>query len=291
MESDQSFMRLVRPDYSPVKGKTYSLFGKSDSTAEYYETVRHLTDQIIAIYPDIQEVTANIRKLSSKKRFLKRSLRIYDPDNLMSVILNLINPYLKKYTENVEGHLRDLPLSKFWDRRLATTREQYHIYMIERELTNRIFRTEFINADKKIALLPYCLQDFSVSCKSAKSGFDYQCRQCSGKCFQNHVSEILKTYNIEPYIWMGGDFKKLAKFNLLEKRSLGVLGIACIPELTWGMRNCRKNNIPVVGIPLNANRCIRWFGEFFPNSVDLDELEKIVERGISQYLSDTTDIK
>jgi hypothetical protein len=48
---------------------------------------------------------------------------------------------------------------------------------------------------------------------------------------------------------MEGDMKKLAKFSLREKRTLGILGIACIPELTWGMRNCWKNSIPVVGIP------------------------------------------
>lgn len=70
--------------------------------------------------------------------------------------------------------------------------------------------------------------------------------------------------------------KQMAKYTIKERRSFGVLGIACIPELTWGMRNCRKNNIPVIGIPLNANRCIRWFGEFFPNSVDLTELEKLI---------------
>jgi hypothetical protein len=75
---------------------------------------------------------------------------------------------------------------------------------------------------------------------------------------------------------MEGDMKQLAKYTLKENRTFGVLGIACIPELTWGMRNCRKNNIPVIGIPLNANRCIRWFGEFFPNSVDLRELENLV---------------
>jgi hypothetical protein len=86
----------------------------------------------------------------------------------------------------------------------------------------------------------------------------------------------LKKYDIEPYIWMGGDMKQLAKYTIKEKRTLGVLGVACIPELLWGMRNCRKNRIPVVGLPLNANRCIRWFGEFFPNSIDLHELENLV---------------
>ena len=70
--------------------------------------------------------------------------------------------------------------------------------------------------------------------------------------------------------------KLLAKYTLKERRSFSVLGIACIPELTWGMRTCRKKDIPVIGIPLNANRCVRWFGEFFPNSIDLVELERLL---------------
>jgi len=88
------------------------------------------------------------------------------------------------------------------------------------------------------------------------------------------MHRILEAHRIEPYIRMGGNMKQVAKYTLNEKRSFGVLGIACIRELTFGMRQCRRNNIPVVGIPLNANRCIRWYGEFFHNSVDLDELEK-----------------
>jgi hypothetical protein len=148
--------------------------------------------------------------------------------------------------------------------------------MLEIELTNRLFVSEFIKADKKIALMPYCLQDFTVNCKSEKNGFDYQCRHCSAECFQNHASTILKTHGIEPYIWTEGNMKQLAKYTLKERRSFGVLGIACIPELTWGMRDCRKNNIPVIGIPLNANRCMRWFGEFFPNSIDFTQLERLL---------------
>jgi len=70
--------------------------------------------------------------------------------------------------------------------------------------------------------------------------------------------------------------KKLARNTAEEKRTFGVLGIACVPELTFGMRSCRERGIPVVGLPLNANRCVRWFGEFFPNSVDLNELDRLV---------------
>ncbi len=269
----------MKPEYLPVNGKTYSLFGKSELTSGYYETIRKLADKVTAIDADIQRLVEDIRKFSSKKRALRKSLKTRKTGNLVSVILDMIDPDLKIYTENVEEHLRTLPVLKFWDRRLATTREQYHLYMLEIELTNRLFISEFKKADRKIALMPYCLQDFSVSCKSAKEGFDYQCKHCSAKCFQNYASSILENLHIEPYIWMGGNMKQLAKYTSKERRSFGVLGIACIPELTNGMRNCRKNNIPVVGIPLNANRCVRWFGKFFPNSIDLSELERLLTQG------------
>jgi hypothetical protein len=235
-----------------------------------------LADKILEQNPDKRFLIDNINRFSVKRKVLKRSLEIEKSGTLLTDILNLIHPHLKKYTENTEEHLKTLPLSKFLDKRLATSREQYHLYMLEIELTNRLFVSEFIKADKKIALMPYCLQDFTVKCKSEKNGFDYQCRHCSGKCFQNHASTILKNHGIEPYIWMEGNMKQLAKYTLKERRSFGVLGIACIPELTWGMRDCRKNNIPVVGIPLNANRCVRWFGEFFPNSIDLTRLERLL---------------
>jgi hypothetical protein len=269
-------MSSVIPVYSPINGKTYSLYGNSDSTSGYYETIGMLADKILNLNTDLLYLIDIITKFSSKKKTLKRSLETKKSTTLLTDILSLIHPYLKKYTENTEEHLKTIPLSKYFDKRLATTREQYHLYMLEIELTNRLLISEFIKADRKIALMPYCLQDFTVKCKSEKNGFDYQCRHCSAKCFQNHASTILKTHGIEPFIWMEGNMRQLAKYTLKERRSFGVIGIACIPELTFGMRDCLKNHIPVVGIPLNANRCVRWFGEFFPNSIDLSRLEKLL---------------
>jgi hypothetical protein len=270
-------MKSKSPDYLNVSGKTYSLFANSDSTSEYFMGISALANEILENYADISKVINDLSQFSSKKRALKKVLGNLKSSDNMSTILRTIDPHLRKYTESTEEHLRTIKFSGLLDRRLATSREQYHLYMLEIELTNRLFENEFKKADKKIALLPYCLRDLSVKCRSEKKGFDFQCKQCSAKCFQNHASDILKKHHIEPFIWMEGDMKQLAKYTLKQRKSLGVLGIACIPELTWGMRDCRKNNIPVVGIPLNANRCIRWFGEFLPNSVDLTELEKLVD--------------
>jgi len=270
-------MKPPLPTYLPVNGKAYSLFGDIDSTSGYYETIGELADEVIKNNPLTAKLIDEIRVFSKGKRNLRKCLKKNDPENRMSAILNFIDPRLRKYTEKVEEHLRKLPIMKFWDFRLATTREQYDLYMLEIELTNRLYLREFLKADRKIALMPYCLQDFSVTCKADKNGFDYQCKHCSKICYQNYASLILKERNIEPYIWMGGDMKQLARYTLNEKRTFGVIGIACVPELVNGMRTCRKSNIPVIGIPLNGNCCIRWYGEFFPNSIDLEELEMLLQ--------------
>ena len=262
--------------YKPIQGKTYTLFGAGDTTLTYYQTIEHLATTILGKYDNLISVIQTIQTYSSNKRLLRRIVTSIEDSTQISFILHKINNVLNQYTLNVEAHIKTLPILKIGDRGLRTTRLQYYLYMLEIELTNRLFAADFKNADKKIALLPYCLQDFSVNCKSVKNGFDYQCKHCSVRCFQNHASEILKNHQIEPYIWKAGDMKQLANYMTKEKKTFGVLGIACIPELIAGMRNCRKRNIPVVGIPLNANRCKRWFGEFFPNSIDLNELGKLV---------------
>jgi hypothetical protein len=176
-------MKPALPEYPQVAGKTYSLFGQSDSTFGYYKTICELADTVVAMYSDTLELVDELEGFSNRKKRLKDALKHKNGGDRMHEILNLIDPPLRKYTENTEQHLKDLPLTKIWDRRLATSREQYHLYMLE-------------------------------------------------------------------------------------------------IELTFGMRSCRSRGIPVMGIPLNANRCIRWFGEFFPNSVDLQELERLVTGGL-----------
>jgi hypothetical protein len=269
-------MQGVDIQHIAIEGKTYSLFGKSDTTDEYYYIIKRLADKILENNPDISSAIEIVNHFSSKKQYL-RKIRVH-PQNgkLISDWLNLIDHELRQFTIKTDDHLKSLPLSKIWDRRLATTREQYHLYMLEIEMTNRLYQVDFNKSDRKIALTPYCLKNLSVSCKADKKDFDYQCRHCSSGCFQNQASIILRNNNVEPYIWMGGNFKELLNATLKKGQRPGLLGIACIPELVWGMRKCRSYKIPVVGIPLNANRCIRWFGEFFPNSINLDELRKLL---------------
>jgi len=90
---------------------------------------------------------------------------------------------------------------------------------------------------------------------------------------------FLRLNGIAAYIWMNADLARLFKKLRTADGDLGVLGIACVPELAHGMQLCRRHGIPVVGIPLNANRCARWMGKFCDNSVNLYQLGRIVGAG------------
>ena len=262
--------------YTPVRGKTYSLFGHSDNTEEFYRISRSFALECLQKEPDNQVLLETIRTYSNKRRALKKIAGHSMNGSQISFILNKCDSLFSPFTREVENHLKELSIKKLWDRRLGTTREQYYLHMLEIALVNLINKQSFLQCDHKIALLPYCLQDFSVQCKASPDEFDYRCKHCSQNCYQNQVNRILKKHRIESYIWMSADFGRYYREFKKNDKTLGVLGIACVPELAWGIHECAKHHIPVIGIPLDANRCVRWWGQFHPNSVNLEQLEELV---------------
>ena len=258
----------------PVAGKTYSLFGGDLSTEPYYVRVRRLADELLRIVPGEESLLALIRKVDGRKRLLARVARRAD-GSVLSSILRLLGDVLSQYTTNVRTHLKGLSIRSVTDRRLRTTEEQYHLHMLEIELVNRVHRDRFLRSDFRIALLPHCLRDFRSQCRSVPGDLDSVCVGCSETCFLHRVSAILREAGIHPYIWRNAELSTLIR-SLEGRGAFGVLGIACIPELAWGMRACMKRKIPVVGIPLDANRCMRWMGRFEETSVNLERLSELV---------------
>jgi hypothetical protein len=265
-------------DYQPVSGKTYSLFGQDTDTEPFYRKLRALTDEILSQL-SIPETKA-LEYFQSLSRNKRRLTMVATKSEGYSVLTDMLHCLDKAFTGNLTGlqqHLKEVPFHKvFTDKELLTSREQYLLYMVEFELVNRIHKKTFLDSKFRIALLPYCLKETQTNCKASPDTIDLVCRGCIKTCNINEISEVLRHHGVNPYILTRGNlkslFEKLIRFN----DSVGVLGIACIVELIQGMRFCIKSGLPVVGIPLNANRCPRWTGGFFNTSVDLSALQKIL---------------
>ena len=51
-----------------LKGKTYTLFGDSESTSEYYETIRYLATMVSAMEPDTANLIGKLAGVFGRKK-------------------------------------------------------------------------------------------------------------------------------------------------------------------------------------------------------------------------------
>ena len=262
--------------YKAVQGKTYSLFADQSSTDEYYRVIKKLADILLERCPDKKSLISLIRKAGGRQVLSRLSERQTDR-MIIAFIKKSLRESLSPYTKGVKEHLRTLPLSRRLDSILATKEGQYHLYMLEIELVNRMCKEAFRNSSYKFALIAHCLRDFRPGCRSVPGDIEAVCKGCTKECFVNLGGLLLKKYNIHPYISLTMDLEKLFKRLKSVHQSIGALGIACVPELVQGMRLCIKMDIPPVGVPLNANRCARWMGKARESSFNLHELDDLIK--------------
>jgi hypothetical protein len=255
-----------------IAGKTYTLYGDSEVSDYFYTVLDEMTTSILRDNSNVVDWIDFIRKNSGRKRSLKKqSKEIFDNSRLGN-ILRLLENVLSKYFTDIDSHLKNLTLTEKCDSTLTTSREQYLLYMLEIELVNRLNKEKFKTSDSKYAFLPHCLHDLDKECLSASDGTDYVCKSCSKNCSINSVSKLMKMQDINAYIWREADLKKVFRMAKSNGQSIAAFGVACIPELVNGLRLCAKYDVPAVGVPLDANRCIRWMGDFYPNSVNEEKI-------------------
>jgi hypothetical protein len=272
--SSKALLNHEKP-YTPVRGKTYSLFAADDDSERYYAEIKQLADVFLQLCPDERKLLGLIQKMGKKPLLVGLKATGADRKTLQFVRKTLRRS-LSIYTEDVSHHLKSLPFAKRFDSTLATTEEQYHLYMLEIELVNRIYREAFKRSKYKFALIAHCLRDFRPECRSVKGDIEAVCRGCTEDCFIRLGSVLLEKYGIKPYISVEMDQERLFEKLKQDHPSIGALGIACIPELAMGMRLCIRTGIPPVGIPLNANRCARWMSQAHETSFNLEQLEKLL---------------
>ena len=251
-----------------IVGKTYSLYAGNEDTDKFYSELSDLASSLVSYKKPEEQLVSIIREYSKKKRTLRTEKRKAISDSIIAKLLNEAEEKLSKYFTDLDAHLKNLTLAEKCDSTLTTSREQYLLYMLEIELVNRLNKEKFISSGTRYAFLPHCLHDLDKECLSASNGTDYVCKSCSKNCSINSVNRLMKLQNIKAYIWREADLKKIFRLSRTDGQSIGVFGVACIPELVNGLRLCAKYEVPAIGVPLDANRCIRWMGDFYPNSVN-----------------------
>ena len=139
--------------YTPVQGKTYSLFAEGDDSEPYYAAIKGLTDLFLQRLPDEKRLLGLIQQVGKKPLLLGLKTTRADRQTLQFVRKTL-RQSMSIYTRKVSNHLKTLPLAQRLDGTLATPEEKYHLYMLEIELVNRIYREDFKAPSISLPLSP-----------------------------------------------------------------------------------------------------------------------------------------
>jgi hypothetical protein len=265
------YNKIVTGSYKAVSGKTYSLFGTDTSTDQYFGTISIIAESLLDHCSDTQNLLLHVQKAGGMR--VKKGSGYMPDDSLIVHIRNTLHDALHPYTSAVREHLKNIPFSQRFDRTIRTQEEGYHLYMLEIELVNRIYREAFRRSAFKFALLPHCLRDFRPQCRSVPGDIEYVCMGCTEACLIRLGSQLLNRYGIKTYISITVNQEKLFRRLKTQHPSIGALGVACIPELAQAMRLCMTLGISPTGLPLNANRCARWMKQAHETSFSLEELE------------------
>ncbi len=255
-------------------GRTYTLTDCKGDSTRYYQLVKELADRFLSVISDEAVLREKIRTASTWKGVLRTFSR---RERHVRKILQDLNKTLIPFLSGVDDHLRSISLADRLDGTLRTSKDQYLLYMLEIELTNRINHGSFSTAPWRMALIAHCLRDFREGCRSQPGDIEDRCKHCDLDCYVNMGSELLERYQIHPYVSVSMDHRGLFRHLKYDHPEMGVLGIACVPELVMGMRLCEGLDIPAVGVPLDANRCARWLGECLETTFNLEELERLIK--------------
>ena len=218
-----------------------------------------------------------MRRAGTLSGLLARAFRL-DPAGreILAELKSSLDPFLK----DLDHHLRTMSPGQRLDATLRAGRDRHLLAMLEIELTNRINRRPFLEAPWRMALLPHCLRDFREGCRARPGEVEYACVHCEGGCHIHLASRILDRHGVHPFISMSMDHPSLFRRLKAAHPEMGVLGVACLPELVEGLRLCEGLGIPAVGVPLDANRCSRWMGECLETTFSLEEMERIIGESV-----------
>lgn len=264
------------PPTARLLGGTYSLEDDAGSSAGYYAAVATLVDDALASGAHAELLLASLRSASRRRRALRRASARADHTSL-GAALTAARDRLSRYLLDVESHLERLSWRERWTSVLSLSREQYLVAMLEVELANRVNRAAFRACRERIALLPHCAKVHDDErCHARPIGLDDVCGACAVGCTVDELSRLLRRHRVKPYVWMRANLERFIADHHAQGSNVGILGVACIPELVTGMRRVARLGVPVLGVPLDANRCARWLPERQPTAVSLDQIAALM---------------
>jgi len=213
-----------------------------------------------------------------------KSLSIADAESLLKKAYDFAGWFEKTckdklgaYTRNVNPFIEKAKTEykKREDYGLATRKEiEYHFNMIAAEILNRALRDKFMDAKRKVVLLPTCMRIADDhTCKAKLEGSEKKCISCNPQCNVGKVNASLKAHRIDVYlIPHSSNFSKTLK-RWKEVPDVSLVGVACVLNLLLGGYEMISLGIPSQCVYLDFCGCKKhWDKKGIPTSLNTKRL-------------------
>lgn len=155
-------------------------------------------------------------------------------------------------------------------------KEKYLLEAIYYEVMDRINRKAFNAAKHTVIIIPDCMSLMQDKCKRARTKYGKECTRCVPNCDINKIMQIALKYDIQCYFSKRALTEQIEKIKK-DKKSLSVIGIACLLTLASGMRSVKEAGVPARGVFLNFTGCEHWADQPIVTETTLSRLETILE--------------
>jgi hypothetical protein len=195
---------------------------------------------------------------------------------------------LGQYTANVDKFLAEKHHEHLFqeDVIFCGRREvEYHLNMVGAEIMNRSFRKKFEKRPRKALILPGCMKySAGTKCRAQDTDLGLRCGECLKSCNVNRLTKIGDEYGFEVYI-VSHESSAFSKSTKEDRNELGIIGVACVPNLIAGGWKAVSLGIPAQCVLLDYSSCKNhWDEEGFPTSINLNQLMKLLGTDKSNHI-------
>lgn len=174
--------------------------------------------------------------------------------------------------ENREKHLQKEDIILF-----TRKQSEYHLNMFGAEVMSRDFRESYEKRPKKALLLPICMCSLPEGvCMASETRLGMKCANCSPNCRVNSLSKCGEKKGFEVYV-VSHESSALSQSTQKDRDELGIVGVACIPNLISGGWKSESLGIPAQCVLLESCGCEHWIEHREPTDINKDQLFKLLD--------------
>ncbi|NLL42183.1 MAG: DUF116 domain-containing protein [Firmicutes bacterium] len=191
------------------------------------------------------------------------------------------------YTAQVSRFLAGFDASGRSDILLCTSPVlEYHINMVGAEMLNKLWQSSFAKTKQQLAVVPGCLRPEPGACTAKEWILGFKCSRCSEGCQISRLSGLGERYGfqvsfVKHQSSLVSHVQSLER--LAQKRSMGILGVACVLSLLEGGLMLKAHKVAAQCVPLDFSGCKNhWHAQGLPGSVSMERVLKIMLRARNQ---------